>query len=391
MISTAEALEKLFELVVITEAERVSISEAANRVLARKVVAERDQPPFPASAMDGYAFAEEPSQGTDYEIVGEAAAGHAFEGNLNPGQAVRIFTGAPVPAGTKRVVIQEEVTVSGETIRVNDILDAGTHIRPAGSDFKYGFTLEPPAHLEPSTLALLAAMNEGAPYVRQKPKVALIATGDELIQPGEAPRTDQITASNTFGLKAMLENAGAMVRLLPIAKDTTDSLSSVLEMAKGNDLIVTIGGASVGDHDLVAATAASAGLERAFYKVAMRPGKPLMAGRLGDAALVGLPGNPVSAMVCGEIFLRPMIEAYLGFPKLARTRLSAELKEDIPANGPREHYMRASYDQKTQQIKAFGKQDSSLLSVLHGANALLIRPPSDPAQFAGATVEFIHL
>ena len=223
----------------------------------------------------------------------------------------------------------------------------------------------------------------------RKPVVALISTGDELVMPGDEPGPDQIIASNTFGLKALLEGLGAHVRVLPIARDTVASLETAFGLAQGADLVVTIGGASVGDHDLVGDVAEGLGMERAFYKVRMRPGKPLMAGRLGDAAMVGLPGNPVSAMVCGYLFLAPMIRRMLGLedvvPPLSRARLTAPLA----ANGPREHYMRATLDENG--IAACEDQDSSLLSVLALADALLMRPPDDPARDVGDEVTYLPL
>jgi molybdopterin molybdotransferase len=276
-------------------------------------------------------------------------------------------------------------------ITLGDTLDTGTHIRPAGGDFNIGDSVDAPRLLRPADLALLASMNCARVPVIRKPTVALIATGDELVMPGEEPRPDQIIASNTFGLKAMFEAAGATVRMLPAAKDTESSLAMALELAQGNDLIITIGGASVGDHDIVGKVAANQGLERSFYKIAMRPGKPLMAGRIGGSVLVGLPGNPVSAMVCGEIFVKPMLQKMLGFPPSPRPRQQAQLVKPLPANGPREHYMRASHDASNAHIQAFERQDSSLLHVLAGATALIVRPPSDPAREPGEMVDYIVL
>ncbi|MCY4180462.1 MAG: molybdopterin molybdotransferase MoeA, partial [Litoreibacter sp.] len=313
MISVSEALDALFALVEPLPSETVPLQDAAGRALAEAAIAKRDQPPFAASAMDGYAVSGDVSPGAVFSVIGEAAAGHAFDGGLSAGQAVRIFTGAPLPNGATRVVIQEDVTREGDKITLNEGLDTKTHIRPAGGDFKAGQSLSAPRVLRPADLALLASMNFATVSVARRPTVALIATGDELVMPGETPRDDQIIASNTFGLKAMLENAGAQVRMIPIAKDTESSLAQALDLASGNNLIVTIGGASVGDHDIVGKVAQDQGLERAFYKVAMRPGKPLMAGRIGNSTLVGLPGNPVSSRVCVEICIRPMTQKMLGF------------------------------------------------------------------------------
>ncbi len=308
---------------------------------------------------------------------------------LSKGQAVRIFTGAPVPDGADRIIIQEDVTRAGDQITLGDPLDSGRHIRAAGGDFKTGDALTAPRILTPADIALLAAMNIASVQVTRKPQVALLSTGDELVMPGETPGPDQIIASNTFGLKALLEQHGAQARILPIARDTRPSLEAAFGLAQGADLLVTIGGASVGDHDLVGAVAADLGVEQAFYKVKMRPGKPLMAGKMGDAAMVGLPGNPVSAMVCGHVFLRPMLRAMLGLGAARLPRQTARLTQDIPQTGPREHYMRAEV--QGGQITAAPEQDSAFLSVLANANALMIRPAGDGPRQIGDQVEYLAI
>jgi len=389
MISVDEALTALFALVAPTGVEEVPLAAAAGRVLARDVAAGRDQPPFDASAMDGYAIADAPVPGTVLSVIGEAAAGRGFGGRVQPGEAVRIFTGAPVPEGAARVVMQEDVTRAGDRITLGENIGSGDNIRPMGGDFRKGETIAAPRRLRPADLALLASMNIARVPVHRRPEVALIATGDELVIPGETPGPDQILASNGFGLKALLESHGAVARLLPIARDTRASLAAVLKLAEGNDLIVTIGGASVGDHDLVARLGPELGLERAFYKVAMRPGKPLMAGRMGAAAMVGLPGNPVSAMVCGQVFLAPMLRKMQGLSAARAPRRAARLAAPLPANGPREHYMRARLD--PEGITAENQQDSSLLGILANADALLVRPPHDRARTTGETVAYIPL
>lgn len=390
MITVEEALEHLFSLVSPLEPETVSLGEAMDRVLAEDAIATRDQPPFSASAMDGYAVINEAvAPGARFEVIGEAAAGHGFVGRVKTGQAVRIFTGAPVPEGADRVIIQEDVVREGDQIVLGDHLDKSNHIRSLGADFKAGDTLKAPRLLSASDIALLASMNIASVRVARQPRVALISTGDELVMPGETPGPDQIIASNTFGLKALLETHGALARILPIARDTRASLEAAFALAAGADLVVTIGGASVGDHDLVGDVAADLGVERAFYKVRMRPGKPLMAGRFGDAAMVGLPGNPVSAMVCGHVFLLPMLRAMQGLGAHRSSRLTARLAEDIGPNGPREHYMRARVE--AGAITPMDRQDSSLLTVLADANALMIRPPDDPAREAGSFIEYLPL
>jgi len=389
MISAEEALAQCLALSAALPSEPVPLSQAAGRWMCDPAVATRDQPPFAASAMDGYAVQGVPAPGDRLTVVGEAGAGHAFAGTIGPGQAVRIFTGAPVPEGASRVVIQEDVDRSGDTITLRTGAVGGPHIRPLGQDFRVGDQLTP-RRLRPADLALLAAMNIATVIATRRPVVALVATGDELVMPGENPRPDQIIASNSFALKAMIEAEGGEARLLPIARDTEAELATVLALASDADLIVTIGGASVGDHDLVGRVA---GLEHSFWKLALRPGKPLMAGRLHGVPLLGLPGNPVSAIVCGHLFLLPMVRAMLGQPDPAPQTRLALLAADLPANGPRAHYMRArlTVAEGAPLISPFDRQDSALLSILAEANALLIRPVGDGARTAGEMVPFLPL
>ncbi|MBJ3761902.1 molybdopterin molybdotransferase MoeA [Maribius pontilimi] len=390
MISVDEALERIFALLTPLETETIPLRHALGRTVLSPVAALRTQPPFDASAMDGYAIAtKQASPGDQFTVVGESAAGHAFDGVLQERQAVRIFTGALVPLGGHRVVIQEDVRVSGDTISLSEGLDTGLHIRPAGQDFTAGQEITFKDPLRPVDLALLAALGHGTVAVTRKPKVAIIATGDELVAPGEVPGPAQIVASNHLGLAALVERAGAEARLLPIARDTKASLGATFDLARGSDLIVTIGGASVGDHDLVADVAAARGLERSFYKIAMRPGKPLMAGRLDGIPMIGVPGNPVSSMVCGEIFIRPAIDMLLGRAGRARTTHQAPLARPIGPNGAREHYMRATLCDGALTIAE--RQDSSLLSVLAHANALVRRPPNDKARAAGDRLDYIAI
>ncbi len=390
MISVDEALDELLALATPLAHEYVPLIHAAGRVLADPAIALRDQPPFPASSMDGYAIkSAEAELHVQLKVIGEAAAGHRFEGTVGAGQAVRIFTGAPVPEGADFVVIQEDVERTGDLITIVDDPGSKTNVRPAGGDFAKGTRIDAPRRLSAQDVALLASMNIPNVTVARKPDVVLISTGDELVLPGEEPGPDQIIASNTFGLKAMLDSLGAHARILPIARDNEASLKTAFKLAKGADLIITIGGASVGDHDLVGDVSADLGMDRSFYKVAMRPGKPLMAGRMGDAMMIGLPGNPVSAMVCGHVFVAPVIAKMQGLGDTRPSPLSAVLAEPISQNGPRTHYMRAVVE--NGRVTAFDRQDSSLLTILSQANALLIRPPHDPARAAGAPVSYIEI
>ncbi len=390
MITVEQARTLLFELVEPLPAENVPLVEAAGRVLAQDVVATRNQPPFSASSMDGYAVkAAEVELHAMFKVIGEAPAGKRFDGQVGAGQAVRIFTGAPVPQGADFIVIQENVDRRGDLITITNQPGSKTNIRPMGVDFSVGSIIAAPRLIRAEDVALMAAMNVASVPVVRKPQIALIANGNELVMPGEAPGPDQIIASNSFGIKALLENIGAHVRMLPIARDSKASLEMAFGLAAGADLVVTIGGASVGDHDLVGEVAQGLGMERSFYKIRMRPGKPLMAGRLGNTAMVGLPGNPVSAMVCGYLFLVPMIRRMLGLEDTVPAFRQAKLAEPLAANGPREHYMRATLDR--DGIRACEDQDSSLLSVLAHADALLVRPAEDPAREAGDKVLYLPL
>jgi len=392
MITVEEALSRCLALVTPLPVEPVPLRHAAGRWMATPARALRDQPPFPASAMDGYAVHGDPAPGTRFAVVGEAGAGHAYSGTLKPGQALRIFTGAPIPEGANRVIIQEDIDRQANEITVKPGADLATHIRPLGQDFRSGDTLSPRL-LRPNDLALLASMNLPTIHCTRRPVVAIIATGDELVMPGESPRPDQIIASNAFAIAALVEETGATARLLPIARDTLADLTTVLNLAAGADMVITIGGASVGDHDLVAQAAASLGMQQSFWRIAMRPGKPLMAGRLSGVPMLGLPGNPVSAIVCAHLFVLPMLRAMRGQPDPAPRLLRAVLGAETGPTGPRTHYMRARLTPGPglPVITPFDRQDSALLGVLAAADALLVRPLGDGPQAAGAQVDYLPL
>lgn len=389
MISVTDALARVFAIVGPLGTETVPLREACGRMLAEGVAAQRAQPPFDASSMDGYAVAGAVEPGARFRVVGASAAGHGHRGALSPGEAVRIFTGAPVPEGARRVVIQEDVRREGDTIIVGPDPDPQLYIRAAGQDFAEGARFAPERPLRPADIALMAAMGVDRVLVHMRAEVALIATGDELVMPGEVPGPDQIMASNNLGLAALVESNGARARVLPIARDTEASLGATLDLAAGADLVVTIGGASVGEHDLVAEVAQARGLERSFYKVAMRPGKPLMAGRLGGTPMIGLPGNPVSSMVCGHIFLLPALRVLHGLRAAPAPERMVPLAAALGPNGSREHYMRARLD--ADGVTAEELQDSALLGVLAAANALIVRPPNDPARKRGEPVRVVDL
>lgn len=393
MLSVAEALARVLALVEPLGGEEIPLAEAGGRVLLRDVVAARDQPPFAASAMDGYALrGAEAEPGAELRVIGVSQAGARFAGRVGPNEAVRIFTGAPMPEGADAVLIQEDAERAGEVLRVREGRDRGLNVRPAGADFVAGDRVRAPRRLRPAEVALIAAMNAGSVTVARRPVVAVIPTGNELVAPGAAPGPDQVVSSNGYGLKAMLEAAGAEVRLLPIARDSVAHLNAAFDLAAGADLVVTLGGASVGDFDLVQPAAVARGLALEFYKVAIRPGKPLMAGRMGAQAMLGLPGNPVSALVCAQVFALPMVERMLGLPAAEETRLPARLVGGLGANGPRAQYLRAMVEwDGGWRCAPFGGQDSSFLSVLASANALMVRAPGDPARSDGDGVEFIWI
>lgn len=363
-------------------AETLALANCAGRVLAEDLKALRTQPPFANSAMDGYAVrAEDLSVGSELRVIGESAAGRAFTGVLSAGEAVRIFTGAPLPEGADTILIQENAEgVGSPVIRVREGVAKGRHIRPAGLDFREGeVLLKAGSRLDSAALGLAAAMGHPALSVRRKPLVAILATGDELVRPGEPVGPDQIVASNSYALAALVEQAGGSVLDLGIARDDHDDLAEKIGRARGADadVLITLGGASVGEHDLVQAALQAQGMALGFWKIAMRPGKPMMTGRLGRMVAVGLPGNPVSSIVCGHLFVLPLIEALLGVPDPQRDRSEpAMLGSDLPANDERQDYLRASLalTDAGWQATPFEKQDSSMLAALFRADALVIRP-----------------
>lgn len=397
-LTVEEALARILGGASPLEAEDVDLLAAHGRTLARDVVARLTQPPFDASAMDGYAVraadvARLPARLT---VVGEAAAGRAHPRPIRSGEAVRIFTGAPLPAGADAIVIQENTRVeatstqaSVATVEVHDGRPDATHIRPRGGDFSAGAVILATGRtLDARALTLAAAAGHERLPVRRRPVVAIIATGNELVPPGATPGTDQIVSSNPVGLAAMLAAFGAAPRLLGIARDTLDDTLAMLDAAGDADIVVTTGGASVGDHDLVRPAFVSLGVTLEFWTLAMRPGKPMIYGRRGRQHVLGLPGNPVSALITARLFAVPLVNALLGRPLAATTPLMAETTCALPANGPRQHFMRATLEtgDGRSRVTPVPDQDSSLLSPLANANALLIRPAGASALLAGAQV-----
>jgi molybdopterin molybdotransferase len=377
------------------ETETIALIDALGRVPHTTSVASHAHPPFASSAMDGYAVrsADVATLPVRLRVIGQSAAGHLFAGQVGAGQAARIFTGAALPEGADAVVIQENTRVDGEWVTVLAGRPDRGHIRPRGYDFKPGSPLcMPGRQLSSRTLALLAAAGHASVAVRRRPVVAILSTGDELVEPGGRLGPGQIYASNHIGIAAMVRQFGGEARFLGIAADSIDELKARLAMAQDADVVLTIGGASVGDHDLVAPALREWGVDIGFWKIAMRPGKPLMFGTRGRQRVLGLPGNPVSSLICGRVFLVPMIERWLGLADAFSTT-TAPLARPIEANGPRQHYMRACWvdGPRGREIAPLPDQDSSLLSVLAGADALIVRPVSAPALPAGAPVPILPL
>ncbi|HRN83762.1 MAG TPA: molybdopterin molybdotransferase MoeA [Hyphomicrobium sp.] len=391
------ALARVLEGIGPPDEEIVPIGQAAGRVLARDLAATLTQPPFNASAMDGYAVygADAVSPGDRWTIVGEAAAGSAFAGTVGPGEAVRIFTGAPVPTACGTVVIQENVSRDADALTANEPTQAGANIRLAGNDFAEGdVLLSRGRRLDAYSATLAAAMGHGEVAVARRPIVAILATGDELVPPGIAPGPDQIVSSNPVGLAALVARAGGVPRDLGIAADRRDALAERIAEARDADILVTIGGASVGDHDLVGPVLKEQGLDLSFWKIAMRPGKPLMFGRLGVRRVLGLPGNPVSALITARVFLIPLIHALQGEEPEARVPETAILAAPLEANGPRLHLMRGKLGRRADgalTVAAVPSQDSSLLAALSRSDCLIRRVADAPALPAGEPVEIERL
>ena len=398
MIAVADAVARIVAAFSPLPAETVPLAAAHGRVLAADVVARVTQPPFAVSAMDGYAAraADVAAVPTTLRQIGSVPAGARFEGTVGPGETVRIFTGAPVPDGADTIVIQENVSADGAAIVVREGAPAGRYIRPAGLDFRAGEVGVPAGRrLDARAIGLAAAMNQPWLSVRRKPRIALLATGDEIVMPGEPLGESQIVSSNTHALRAVAEGCGADAIDLGIARDDTESLARLAAGARGADLLVTTGGASVGEHDLIRDALKDEGLALDFWRIAMRPGKPLMFGTVGGTRLLGLPGNPVSSLVCALVFLRPAIARMLGaddnaLPATERASLGAA----VAANDERQDYLRAALRRDgdgTPVATPFPKQDSSMLSLLVKAQCLVVRPPHAPAAPQGAAVDIISL
>ena len=395
MISVEEARGRVLAGLRPTPAETVALANAWNRVTAAPVVARLTQPPSDVSAMDGYALrAADGGLGATLALIGAAPAGHPFAGSVGPGQIVRLFTGSVVPDGADAILLQEDASKDGDAVTVNEAVAAGRHIRRAGQDFAQGDTvIAPGRRMTARDIGLAAAANHPWIAVHRKPRVGILATGDEIALPGEPIPTGGIVSSNSHALAALVRAAGAEPIVMPIAADTMEAVAAVADSIAGLDMLVTTGGASVGDHDLVIAGLQTRGLAVDFWQIAMRPGKPLLFGQLGAVPVLGLPGNPVSAMVCAILFLLPALDRLLGLPGDAPPTMRARLGAGLPANDQRTDHLRARLDGSgdVPVVTAYSRQDSSMMRVLHEADALILRAPHAPALDEGAEVSIIRL
>ena len=396
LLPVEEARARILASLHTTPVESVSLADALGRVLAEEGIARRTQPPADLSAMDGYAVraADVASVPVQLKVVGEAPAGSAYSEHLGKGEAVRIFTGAALPRGADAIVIQEDTERDGNTVTIKEAVKAGRHVRPCGLDFRTGDAgMSVGRRLSPADIAFAAAMNLPTLNVHKRPVIAFFSTGDELVPPGTEPGANQIISANNDGLAALIIEAGGIPLDLGIAPDQVGAIRDAAERAGAADMLITLGGASVGDHDLVQEALSPLGLDIDFWKIAMRPGKPLMYGSLDGKPMLGLPGNPVSALVCATLFLKPAIQRMQGGDSALHTSI-ARLGRDMPANNSREDYVRAGLDHVHDELPVatpFEVQDSSMLSTLADAGCLIVRAPGAEAAKAGTIVSVLPL
>jgi molybdopterin molybdotransferase len=400
MISVDEARDRILAGLRATPAEIVALAEAWNRVTAAPVLARLTQPPADVSAMDGYALrATDGALHATLRVIGAAPAGHPFDGSVGPGETVRLFTGSIVPPGADAILLQEDATRDGDTVRINEAVKPGRHIRRSGQDFSRGDEVIPPGRrMTARDVGLAAAANHPWLGVHRRPRIAILATGDEIAMPGEPIPPGGIVSSNSHALAALVRAAGGLPTVLPIAADTREAVAAVADAVAGADMLVTTGGASVGDHDLVIEGLQSRGMVVDFWQIAMRPGKPLLFGRLapqdGNVPVLGMPGNPVSALVCGILFLLPALSRLSGLPAAPPPTTSAWLGKAVGANDHRADHLRATVATDAAGrlvVTPFPVQDSAMLRRLALADAMILRPPHAPALPEGAEVPVIRL
>jgi molybdopterin molybdotransferase len=395
MISIEEAGARILAAFAAVGAETVALAAASGRVTAAPVIARTTQPPADVSAMDGYAVrAEDARDGATLRLIGSAPAGHPFTGRLGAGETVRIFTGSVLPAGADAVLLQEDASTDGAIVQVGESVHRGRHVRRMGQDFAAGETLIAAGRrLSPRAIGLAAAANHPWLLVHRRPRVAVLATGDEIALPGDPIPAGGIVSSNAHALAALITALGGAPSVLPIAADDPEAIGRAADAARGFDLLLTTGGASVGAHDLVQEGLARRGLAVDFWKIAMRPGKPLMFGRLGAMPVLGLPGNPVAAFVCALLFVRPAVLRLAGLPVTPLPTTTAVTATPLAANDRRFDFLRArlAEDAAGEPVaEAFAVQDSAMQAALAHADALILRPPHAPALAAGAKIEIVR-
>ncbi len=396
MISVAEARSRILAPLRATPAETVALAEAWGRVLARPVLARLTQPPADVSAMDGYAVrAADAGLGARLRVVGAAPAGHPFAGDVGSGEAVRLFTGSVVPAGADAILLQEDAVRTGHSVEVREACTVGRHIRRSGQDFsRSDVLLQAGRRLGARDVGLAAAGNHPWLTVHRRPVIAILATGDEIAMPGEPIGPGGIVSSNSHAIAALVKAGGGEPVILPVAPDDAAAIGAAVDSLGGADMLVTTGGASVGEHDLVQSALAERGFELDFWKIAMRPGKPLIAGRVAGTPVLGLPGNPVSALICAALFLLPSLDVLGGLPAGAPRTERAVLGRGLAENDSRADHLRATLDVAPGGLLVatpFPRQDSGMLSLLARADALILRAPGAAALPEGAEVEVIRL
>lgn len=390
MISFEEGFARIMSLASPLESEKILIENAFGRVLAQDLTATRPQPALDISAMDGYALCGEHDQ---YKLKGEVSAGSRERISIGNGDAVRIFTGAPLPMGADRILIQENAKADDQFVIALTPPEIGAHIRKQGQDFETGFCIIKNQQLDPEKIALIAAMNFRHIEVYRKPRVAILATGSELVEPSLAKSAFDVIASNAYGIAAMVEKAGGLPKILPILNDDLALITQTLTELEDFDIIVTTGGASVGKYDYTAKAAQNAGFELSLHKIAMRPGKPVIAGKKNQSVFLGLPGNPVSALITARLFLAPLMAKQQGQASDLPKTFNARLNHDLPQNGDRKHFMRAfiTSSEYGWEADVFSNQDSATLRILDRANGLVIRDENQPSLIKNDHIKFLWL
>ena len=397
LVDVEKAISNVLEGITSLDSEQISISEAFGRVLANDIASKTTQPPLAVSAMDGYAVRNQDVTSVPRTLtqIGESTAGDGFNGSIGEGETVRIFTGAPVPKGADAVVIQENTEKLERKIIIKSTSVVGEFIRPKGLDFEKGdVLLKAGTRLNSRHVALASAMNVPWVNVKRKPRIAILPTGNELVMPGEPIKSGQLISSNSLGLTAFVEAAGGVGINLGIAKDDPYSIRSLISNLDGVDMLVTIGGASVGDYDLIKTVLKEEGLNIHFSRVAMRPGKPLIFGRIKGKPMLGLPGNPVSAGVTAVLFLKPAIDLMLGRYPLNVPEETAILGADLQKNDRRQDYLRSTLNRGNNgdlYVNPFSKQDSSMLAIFTKADCLIVRKPYAEQITKGQRVPIIRL